>query len=41
MNEQNPPWLDQKTEAIKYWKVQARRGLADLGMFYQCSFCRR
>ena len=27
---------DQKTEAIKYWKVQAE-GLADLGMFYQCS----
>ena len=27
---------DQKTEAIKYWKVQAD-GLADLGMFYQCS----
>jgi phage tail-like protein len=27
---------DQKTEPIKYWKVQAD-GLADLGMFYQCS----
>jgi phage tail-like protein len=27
---------DEKTEAIKYWKVQAE-GLADLGMFYQCS----
>ena len=27
---------DQKTEAIKYWKVQAE-GLEDLGMFYQCS----
>src|SRR5215204_5493458 len=27
---------DQKTEPIKYWKVQAD-GLADLGMFYSCS----
>jgi phage tail-like protein len=27
---------DQKTEPIKYWKIQAD-GLADLGMFYQCS----
>src|SRR5215210_9173099 len=27
---------DQKTEPIKYWKVQGE-GLADLGMFYQCS----
>ena len=27
---------DQKTEPIKYWKVQAE-GLAELGMFYQCS----
>ena len=27
---------DQKTEPIKYWKVQAE-GLQDLGMFYNCS----
>jgi phage tail-like protein len=27
---------DQKTEPIKYWKIQAE-GLADIGMFYQCS----
>jgi|SRR5919197_4809723 phage tail-like protein len=27
---------DQKTEPIKYWKIQAE-GIADLGMFYQCS----
>jgi phage tail-like protein len=27
---------DQKTEAIKYWKVQAD-GVQDLGMFNQCS----
>jgi phage tail-like protein len=27
---------DHKTEPIKYWKIQAE-GLADIGMFYQCS----
>jgi phage tail-like protein len=27
---------DQKTEPIKYWKIQAE-GLADLGMFYACT----
>ena len=25
-----------KAQPIKYWKIQAD-GLADLGMFYQCS----
>ena len=27
---------DQKTEPIKYWKLDAQ-GLQDIGMFYQCS----
>jgi phage tail-like protein len=27
---------DQKTEAIKYWKITAD-GIADIGMFHQCS----